>query len=95
MFKSSILFVVLVSAFIFFPVGIQEAMADCNDAGWDEDCLDRCDREYEDCWNAAWGEYLSCKVWGEEAQCWQYYQEDMVTCGARYVNCEDTCRCYD
>lgn len=67
------------------------SIADCNEAGWDAECLDICDNAYYNCADAAFGDYLSCKVWGEELQCWQDYQEAMVTCRGEYITCEASC----
>lgn len=69
--------------------------AECNEAGWDEDCLDRADQALAVCTTVAEGEYFKCVYVShtEESICHRYLREALQECQAEWVVNEAACRC--
>ena len=73
----------------------QTVEADCNDAGWDPDCLDECDSGYADCMSQAWDWYWQCvnSPFQLEWICQMYFNAHTSQCRSWYNLCQDRCQC--
>ena len=74
---------------------IGHATAECNDAGWDEDCLDGADQTLAVCTTVAEGEYFKCVYVShtEESICHRFLREALQECQTQWAVNEAGCRC--
>lgn len=74
---------------------IGNVAAECNDAGWDEKCLNLCDQTLTDCTTLAEAEYLKCVYYYhiEESICARELERELQKCSSIWADCEQTCRC--
>ena len=93
MLRMTTTLVCIISLVGFAFVG--NATAECNDAGWDEECLDRADQALAVCTTVAEGEYFKCVYVShiEESICHRFLRTALRACQTEWANNEAACRC--
>lgn len=74
---------------------VGDIIANCNEAGWNEECLDACDQALAVCTTIAEADYYRCVYYynREEAACHSELMTAFQDCQTIWIGCEQTCRC--